>query len=523
MIDLEASNLLGVQRTSTAFREVSIWLEEAVFGHRILYRQSPWLIFLEFLNVAEAFHREDNLLAPTTPAVSYPYSLRFRRGLRHVIFNSGDIARIAAKRTDAASAWREWLEGMADVEEAPVNGFGYLQSRFDSFENFADLVALVRQTAIESGVNKRWTSRFIFPLGTSALYVDAAVEKQRLTRDYTVFGRTGELLYLMLTRSKAADRLKAHLERFFQPDDPKNRLVALLCEPADDRPDRAEAGQTFLPYVKHPAFDRVADDWLALFDLGLPERDAFAYLAPLAAFHMMVYQLETAAALAELPRPTFVCEMISPRRELVRQRSVASFLTNDALVRRGVGAHLDRGMAEFWKALEAEGDEAEEAERLQELRRFLSERFAYVSKEGRAATTDELLAELDAAVDTKLDQNGGMVHLNYGRHVGLVSRRGTTRNRYAPTDAFLKMLVLARVPARKEFGKFLSDLHDRYGLVIGPVEAELALDPQSYDLSSFERNRERLEARLASMGLLNRLSDGCAYVMNPFNRRGATS
>lgn len=516
MIDLEPGNLIEVRRNSTAFKDVSIWLEEAVFGHRIWYRQTPWLLFLEFLNVAEAFHREGTLFDVTRPEISYPYSLRFRMGLRHVIFNSGDLQRIAAKRTDSRSSWREWLDGMKDVEGMPPNGFDYLPTRFPNFSDFADLVALVRQTAIESGVNKRWSSRFIFPSGTAAVYSDAAFERQRVTRDYTVFGRTGELVYLMLTRSKLASQLRPHFERFFSPDDPKHRLISLLCAPTDDRADRPEGGQTFLPYVSHPAFERLAQDWLAVLELNLPERDSFAYLAPLATLHVMIYQLETAAALSSSQRPTFVCEMISPRRELVRQRSVSSFLTNDALVRRGVAAHLRSRLADISGAYSHDMDETE---RLESMKQELRDRFAYAPREDRALSVEQLMMNLDAAVDAKLDQNGGLVHLSYGRSVGLVSRRGTNRNRYAPTDALLKTLVLARVPVRLEFGKFLAEIFRRYGIVIGPVEAELALDPEGYDLSSFERNRERLEARLASMGLLNRLSDGCAYVLNPLNRR----
>jgi hypothetical protein len=111
------------------------------------------------------------------------------------------------------------------------------------------------------------------------------------------------------------------------------------------------------------------------------------------------------------------------------------------------------------------------------------------------------------------------VHLSYGKGIGLVSSRGTTRNRYAPTDELLKTLVMARVPGRIEFGKFLADLHIHYGLVFGPVEAKQALAEADFDDTSFERNRSRLEGRLSSMGLLKRLSDACAYVINPFAKK----
>ena len=33
----------------------SMWIDEAIWGHRLHDEQSPWLVFLEFLNV---FHHE---------------------------------------------------------------------------------------------------------------------------------------------------------------------------------------------------------------------------------------------------------------------------------------------------------------------------------------------------------------------------------------------------------------------------------------------------------------------------------
>jgi hypothetical protein len=41
------------------------------------------------------------------------------------------------------------------------------------------------------------------------------------------------------------------------------------------------------------------------------------------------------------------------------------------------------------------------------------------------------------------------------------------------------------------------------------------------DQEDFSDNARRLEERLASLGLLKRLSDSCAYVENPFQRAEA--
>jgi hypothetical protein len=510
---LAPENVLQIKPSAGAFGSVTIWLGEAVFGHRLWHRQTPWLVLLEFLNVAEAFDRRSALLDFDALDENPAYDLRFRMGLRQILFNGGNLERIASTKADPDSKWAEWLAYMNKEAGAPARGFDYLRDEVASFDDFAHLVRLLRQTAIESGANTRWSSRFIFPMGRSALYSDAAMDRSgRVSRDYTVFGRSGELLYQMLCRADRAGELRPYLESLLDPEEERSRLVGRLCAPSDMEAERHEAGDSFLPYRRHPAFNRLAGDWLAIFALGLPDGDALTYLAPLASLHLVLYQLETAAAVLGGDRPSIICEMIAPRRELVRQHAISSYVENDALVRRSLLAILLRRVAIFRS--EAEAQSTDEGERLDHVLDRLREEFSVkIDKLKPGEDLDDLLTEM---VERKLDQNDGQVHLNYGRAVGLVSKRGTNRYRYAPTDALLKTIVLATVPRRTEFGLFLTQLKERYGLVIGPEEAQAVLDSDTFDRTSFDRNRDRLEARLSSMGLVNRLSDGCAYVRNPF-------
>jgi hypothetical protein len=46
------------------------------------------------------------------------------------------------------------------------------------------------------------------------------------------------------------------------------------------------------------------------------------------------------------------------------------------------------------------------------------------------------------------------------------------------------------------------------------------LPADEFDRKAFQANARRLEQRLASLGLLRRLSDACAYVENPYRREG---
>ena len=67
------------------------------------------------------------------------------------------------------------------------------------------------------------------------------------------------------------------------------------------RPDRHRTGRPLgllrrqggrQPDQPRPAFDRLAEDWLAVFRLGLPGFDGYPHLVLLGALHVALYQLE---------------------------------------------------------------------------------------------------------------------------------------------------------------------------------------------------------------------------------------
>ena len=61
-------------------------------------------------------------------------------------------------------------------------------------------------------------------------------------------------------------------------------------------------------------------------------------------------------------------------------------------------------------------------------------------------------------------------------------------------------------------------LAERYGMIIGDQQAKAFVESGDADQEDFSDNARRLEERLASLGLLMRLSDSCASVENPFQK-----
>lgn len=503
---------------------ISPWLDEQIWGHRI-YTQTPWLVFMEFLTVAEACHREGRLLMPLNPEGHY-YPLNFkpykRMFLRNILWNNESIGRIDDENPDSSTAWNVWLAGMQEkAQGVTTRDFAYLKGRFRSFHEFGSLVAMLRDAAVESESNKRWTSRFVFPFGPHALYEDLNLTGTgQPTREYINFGRTGELLYLMLSRSEGATALRPHLERLLEGGNQWDALLRLL-QPGPDE-DRSMRGKSYLPYKAHPSFNALAEDWLRIFELGLPGFDALGHLVTLAALHIMLYQMQVAAQWAiEGARVNFLCEVVAPRKTLVRELSILNFQENNVLPARAVEAYiLEIERSQEWRQARQESTSVEDA--FSSCRKILECEVWWGAADDYSGPhdPDSLMKELREVALRRHRQNVGEIHRTYGREIGLVSRRGTNKFRYAPTDSLLKTLLFATVPKRMELHEFLYTLFDRYGLAFGEREAAKVVSKGDFDQKPFVANAARLEQRLGSLGLLRRLSDGCAYVLNPHGRRG---
>ena len=494
----------------------AMWLDERIWGHRLWDNQSPWLLFLECLSLAEAVDREGRLMEPGCSDYPLNYRPRQRLYLRNILFNNEVLFQIAERSASSGSAWTAWLRWMDDnAKGVHPRDFAYLQTRFHSFNDFASLVGMLRGSAVESGTNRRWSSRFVFPFGRDAIYEDLNVGPSgAVGREYINFGRTGELLYMMLARSSKASELAAIFRGILDGANPWNALLKLMQPSATE--DSQQRGRSFLPYASHPAFERIADDWLAIHRLSLPGFDAYPYLVTLGALGILLYELEVACEVTSRKPPRFVCEVVGPRKTLVRELSSQNYQENHLLPETAVKAAIrDVEESKEWQeATQAHGAFAKCKELLVERFRWPNDEEDYDNCTEPAA----LLAEFRRKAIARHRQHVANVHRNYGREIGLVSKRGTTRLRYAPNDSLLKALVLANVPWRMEFNEFLERIYDRYGFIFGDRAGSAVLSEGEFDQKYFRANSQRLEQRLTSLGMLHRLSDACAFVRNPFGR-----
>jgi hypothetical protein len=234
--------------------------------------------------------------------------------------------------------------------------------------------------------------------------------------------------------------------------------------------------------------------------------------------HVILHKLHRAQAWVAPGEPVrFVLEIIAPRRTNIRDLASDAYLANNTLSQQAVETYLRETVEESpeWERAVRDPDPYRAALRVLDLKVAWPDPDKYDGQH----TPEHLKQGLREAALRRHAGHVANVHSRYAGAIGLASRRGTRRTRYAPNDRLLKSLVFANVARRTEFQSFLQLLHHRYGFVIGHRQAISYIEQGQGDQKAFEDNARRLEMRLASLGLLRRLSDACAYVENPFSRR----
>lgn len=493
-----------------------MWIDEAIWGHRLYDEQTPWLVFLEFLNVFAHEAAAGRALSESSGLNKLKYSPAHRLALRNLLFNNPRLEDIRLSTNNDNVRWTQWFESMQKAQGMAVPDFAYLKKHFQSFDDFCEVVGLIRSTSLEVNSNKRWTSKFVFPYGGNCLYED--LDKSGSTNDRRFFGRSGEILYLMLCRCSRREELAALLtERVVKASPTWDSLVRCL-QPDDENKHSSERGGSFLPHENHPLFDQMAEDWLVVLNLDVPNLDLFPHLVNLVGMHLIRYQLNISHQVLDLPNLAwFVCEVVEPRKSSVRELSSENYQSNNLLTTQAVDrwiANIEKSAT--WTTMLQKEDAFHACKKhLEQVVLWPRKPDDYIKE----SVPETLIGELRTSALRRHSQHAGNIHRNYGREIGLVSRRGTNKLRYAPNDELLKSLIFANVEDRVELNDFLVRLFDRYGLIFGDREAERALPSGSYEKKHFKANIRRLEQRLSSLGLVRRLSDGCAYVINPYRRR----
>jgi len=304
----------------------------------------------------------------------------------------------------------------------------------------------------------------------------------------------------------------------FQAESQMNRLVASLQGPPHLAEKDKEVG--YLPLASAPRFDRLCDDWLAVLSRDMPLYDGLDHLITISGLNLLLYFLEQARDAIGADEPVeLLCEIVSKQRTKVRALSIAGFQTNQGMSVRAIEALIKRFQTTpaWLEALASEDPTGNCAALVRE--HFQYEKDDEVPLTNMAPT--ELLGRLLERALNRHEQHVARIHGTWSRALGLSSRRLSRRLRYAPSDRLLKALVVTVVDDTMEYSQFLAEIYRRYGIVIGHLEGARYIESHQVDQAALMDNAAHLETRLLGLGLVRRLSDSCAFVENPFTRRGA--
>ena len=449
---------------------VDFAVDEHIWGHRLYDEQLPHLAVLEFLCVLSS-NVDKPLRAAPGDKVRYRPQRQIR--LRGLLFNNPYVEAVREKSISDEDKWAQWGERFTvDATQLGDGDMTYLRQVFNSFDDFSKAIELLRSSAFEARSNKRWSSKFVFPFGPDALYEDLRIDSDGgASNDRRFFARSGELLYLMLSRAKRGPELGDQLiQRLFDRAAPMNRLVKALQGEPQHAGDYRDVG--YLPHASHPRFDRLCDDWLAILSRDMPVYDALEHLIASAGLNLLLYFLECAKTQSGDAEPVeIICEIVSRERTKVRALSGESYQFNQALSLRAVRAAVEsiRLSDEWLAASQSEDPNGESAELL---RTWFQWPPADGGDDGDSINSsgDQLIRTLVEKAENRHEQHFGKIHAAWSRAIGLSSRRLSRRTRYAPNDRLLKTLVVTMVDDRMQFDEFLREIRRRYGFVIGDAE-----------------------------------------------------
>lgn len=510
------------------------WIDYGLWGLTFYNDQSPWLTLIECLQVLHHRRRtaDQNLFSHPAAGldgvlrheeVRYEVPLNFH--LRHFLFRDIETVAVAATRSaDIDEQWayltRRTREFWKDLDGTQLE-VRYLRHRFEDVFSLARTLNLLRSMEIDPYSGKRWTSRHLLPIGRDLLFAD--VRERSYKGDRRFLRRNGEMLYLMLGRSKSKLRKKLEGlldERLLSNETPWNTFAALFHPPDTSKRKSLEFRTGYLPFASMDCYNRLAKDWISL--LSLRRMDAADLLDPLmrlGALHQVLYILDRASmTLGRDPQtfPPFVLDLAaSPRKNPVQRIALGQFDTHVKLPRYAIDSYIDAFAASrYWRELENSATASSSANRL------LAEMWLWPSggnrPSSRKGTPAERLEEFRADSLSKGGHRIWAVIAAHTRLAGLVTARPGAGTWYAPDDAMLEALVLANVQRPVELREFLRLLYRRYRMVVGPEQAQEAFPGGAITLERLKHNEHLLEGRLRVLRFIDRKSDACAFVVNPF-------
>ncbi|TMV07522.1 hypothetical protein FGK63_08605 [Ruegeria sediminis] len=510
-----------------------MWVQEAIFGHRFIEEQKPYMLVLEVLSVCGSVLRSGTSLfshglVDATRSEAITVSIAKRAQLRYLLFEDTALDKIRLNETLTddekldrfVNELNKGFRGRTKVD----NAFCYLGERFRGrFSSLAQAIDILRNMEIDALSSRRWTSRFLAPRGPKLLISDIG---NSFSSDRRFFGRGGELMYLMLSRSnRASEAAQLIQDHFFSTSDPMDRLLSEIDPESEERTGDAPLG--YLPLSHHHSYDRLANDWITVLSLaGLPSPQKFEPLFRLSALNLVRYFMERAAEVGGLcdadGRPSaepIILDVSGGAIGDMRQRAASHLKRVRETIDEAVEAYIQGKIEKNTKWSKARGHSDPDL-RFKLAVEAIHETFhtGIFDKEKLSRRSPEACLSFFVKRATSRSRNNISTLIEpLGKNAGFITARPRAGTWFDGSDEFLEALVMSNTGSEAiTVDKFLHKIYEKYRIVIGPNEAGRAFAKRTFDPSSFEENMRFFEQRLTGLGYVRRLSDDCAFVSNPY-------
>lgn len=225
-----------------------------------------------------------------------------------------------------------------------------MKNSFSSFESFYNAIKILSSLTFDPLSNKRWTSKFIYPISSDYIWCD--FDNRKSTEDRRFFCRGGELAYLMLCR--AGNEVCEELEKYFElwldkQDNSFAKLANLLVREEERIQLREESRKDlgYLPYKKLPIFTDFANDLSKVLSLELERLDKVKVMIDMVGYHIGNYVLSIGETYhkssnpAELKKPSYLVEVLSKATNSIRKSSIQSISAQRNKLKRSLTLRAD--------------------------------------------------------------------------------------------------------------------------------------------------------------------------------------
>jgi hypothetical protein len=395
--------------------------------------------------------------------------------------------------------------------------------------------------------DRSWYARSLYPLHESLLFFELRTKGKIVSYERNFFARGGELFYLMVSygtinnqelRSSIQDRLKTLLQKNISIEKIVSSIQTALGDkdisPRKDTYPLKKTGEVkeypSLPVNDHPFFEQFASELNNLLNINVDVYEMFKFLTSLVSFQLLRYMYDRAKG-SEQENIQFFFDCLDGKNDQILKTSASTFRKNETLIKAKFEEYFK---THFFNLL---GDEKSIVNKLpvwkgnpdifielMGLKKLLSRKSRVINALNKCNNyydvTTKLFNTVKEVISDHLKRHQLSIVRTLARDGGIGNYKTGTSYRYTMTDTFLQTLVFINVKPKEsiEFSEFLEVIYQRYGFIIGEVQARNSglYEQSKLNIGYYQKNEQALRGKLKKNGLLIEFSDATAMIRNPY-------